>query len=274
MDLTALASAYRQDLLSRGATASHAAKQARIVLAAGSDPAAHLEARSASWTAATLADARNRLAMFAVWLKAQPEGATDAGPWLNLPRPKAGRVALDRAVFEAGEVKRLLECQEIPAHRRTMYRCVAELGLRPVEVSRIQAAHVVREGGGFVLRLPGTSQKSGRPDPIHLDARMASEILENLPLVRVGLNHFEQVFLRDLMRAKIPQKQGKATRRLYGLRSFMISHLLRSGVDLLTVQKLARHKRVETTLLFYGRHRDELAGQERARAFSFLRRRA
>ena len=274
-DLAASASAYEQALLQRGATAAHAAKQRRVVLRAGSDPAGFLRLRSASWAAATLTDLRTRLSCFRGWLEAQPGGASHAEPWRNLPRGiRAGKVAQDRAVFEADEVGRLLSCPAIAPHRRAFYRCIGTLGLRPVEASRIEAQHIVREGAGFVLRLPGASQKSGRPDPIHLEAWQAEEILANLPLVRVGLNHFEETFQRDLCRAKISIKQGKATRRLYDLRSFMISHLLREGVDLLTVQKLARHKRVETTLLFYVRHNEERAGQVRSKAFACLRRRA
>ena len=271
-DLAASAAAYAADLLKGGATRQHAEKQRRTVMRAGLAPGAFLEAQAGRWTAATLTDLRTRLACYGGWLASQGASPVESNPWRALPRGiRAGKVAQDRAVFEADEVGRLLSCPAIAPHRRAFYRCIGTLGLRPVEASRIEAQHIVREGAGFVLRLPGASQKSGRPDPVHLESWQAEEILANLPLVRVGLNHFEETFQRDLCRAKISIKQGKATRRLYDLRSFMISHLLREGVDLLTVQKLARHKRVETTLLFYVRHNEERAGQVRAKVFSKMK---
>ena len=270
--LHALAERFRQDLLGRGCSARYAAQQVATVIRAGLDPAGFLEAGSAVWTAASLADRRNRLAIFGGWLAQQPEGASLAAPWRTLPRGlKAAKVKQDRAAFDAEEVKRLLDCAEIPAHRRAFYRCIATLGLRPAEASRIEPHHVVREGAGFVLRLPGASQKSGRPDPIHLEAWQAKEIIENLPLVRRSLSSFQTTFQRDLMKARIPIRQGNAVRRLYDLRSAFISILLREGVDLETVRQLARHRRIETTLLHYTRHREGHAGKVRAEVFKSMR---
>jgi len=270
MSLEPLLTAYAADLAQRGSSAAYAAKQTATVRRAGSDPAAFLSARSASWTAATLTDHRTRLACFGNWLKsASPDSPN---PWLSLPRGiKAGKVARGRASFTAEEVGRLLGTEGIPAHRKAFYRCVATLGLRPVEASRIEAQHVVREGAGFVLRLPGASQKSGRADVVYLEAWQAREILENLPLVRRSLGHFEEVFQRDLLRARVQLKQGDAMRRLYDLRSWMISHLMREGVDPVTVQKLVRHKRIETTMRFYVRHSESRAGEVRAEVFKGLK---
>lgn len=272
LDLPAFADAYRQALLQRGSSARHAAQQRRAVLAAGLDPAGFLRARSASWTTATLEDARTRLAMFGGWLADLPAeqggGAIPAEPWRTLPRRlRAGRVAAPRASWSMAEVRQLLSCDNIPPERRALYRCVALLGLRPVEASRIQAGHIVQQGGGWVLLLPAADQKARRADPISLTREQAEEILACLPLVRRSLAHFEEVFQRDLMRARLPIKQGSATRRLYDLRAFMISHLLREGVDLETVRQLARHRKIETTLRWYARHSDSHAGEVRASVF-------
>lgn len=267
MDLLALADRFHLALLERGASQPYARKMALAAIAAGSDPAGFLEARSASWTAATLADRRNRLAIFGRWL-AQAEGDEAARPWLTLPKGiRAGSGARARAAFTAEEVGHLLSCERVPPFRRAFYRAVGILGLRPVEASRIQPGHIVQQGDGWLLLLPAADQKARRADPVHLTAAQAQEIRDNLPLVRVGLAHYEETFQRDLMRAKISVKQGAAVRRLYDLRSWMVSHLLREGVDLETVRQLARHRRIETTLRWYTRHSETRAAEVRAEVF-------
>lgn len=274
-DLAASAAAYEQALLQRGATAAHAAKQRRVVLRAGSDPAGYLEAGKASWTAATLTDLRTRLSCFRGWLEAQPEGASHAEPWRNLPRGlRAGKGAPGRADFTAAEVVQLLNSPRLPAHRRAAWRAIATLGLRPAEVSRILPEHVVRQGSSFILRLPAECQKSRRADEIHLPEWQAAELVDNCPLIRQSLSHLNETFLLDLGRAGVAQKQGSIVRNCYSLRSFFISELLRNSIDLETVRALARHADVTTTLTFYARHREGHAGTVRSKVFSALRRRA
>lgn len=270
--LHALAERFRHDLLGRGCSARYAAQQVGTVIRAGLDPAGFLEAGSAVWTAASLADRRNRLSCFRGWLAQQPEGASLAGLWRNLPRGlKAGKVSPGRADFTAEEVVKLLRSPALPAHRRAAWRCMAALGLRPIEVSKIKPEHVVRQGSGYLLRLPAECQKSRRADVIHLDAAQAKEIIECCPLIRQSLSHLNDTFQLDLLRAGVAQKQGNIVRNCYSLRSFFISELLRNSVDLETVRSLARHSDVVVTLRHYSRHREGHAGKVRAEVFKSMR---
>lgn len=257
-------------LLARGASPAYARKMAATIARAGADPSAFLLSLAATSTQATLDDYRNRLRIYAGWLES--EGRTEeAARYQNLPRPVAGKRAQDRASFTLDEIRKLVGCKDIPDWRRTAYRVMATLGLRPVEVSRLRPEHLQRSGGAWVLALPATMQKSGRPDTLPVDAKLAQAIIRHAPLIREPLTHYERRFTRDLMLAKIPaQDASGANRRLYDLRSAFISELLRARLDLETVRQLARHAKIETTLKHYARHQQGHAGDRRAEVFRVL----
>jgi len=257
---------FRKAIEARGASAAYAAKMERVAARFQHEPEAQLRELSQGLTQASLDDLRRRLKIYGKWVKEATGG--DGSKWTDIPRIVAGRAAAPRAMFTLEEVTKLLECERIPAYRRQFYRVQATLGLRPVEAGRIEAGFVVRAGRGFNLCLPASLQKSKRADVIPINVKEASDILTNLPLLRQSLNNFERTFLVDAFRSGIGDQVDGVNRRMYDLRSFFISELLRKGADLKTVQILARHANIETTLKHYARHQSSFCQATREAAFT------
>lgn len=263
------ASTFSAHLQQRGGSAAYCRKMSQTVERAGDDPAGWLAGLAESATQATLDDYRNRLRIYAAWLESQGR-AEEAARW-RVERVVSERQARSRAAFSVEDVRALVGCERIPEWRRTFYRVAATLGLRPVEIERLRPEHLVRSGKSWTLAMPGARQKSGRADRLTVDAGLAQAILRDLPLVREPLTHYERRFQRDLILARLlVTDESGAVRRLYGLRSFFVSELLRAGLDLESVRQLARHAKIETTLKHYARHRTETVGAQREAVFSLL----
>lgn len=159
---------FHAALLQRGNSPAYARKMLLTIQRAGPDPAAFLASLAGSATQATVDDYRNRLRIYAGWLAAEGH-ADEAARYEDLPRPTAAKRAQDRASFTAAEVRRLIECERIPAHRRAAYLVMAHLGLRPVEVQRLRAALT----GVVFCRDAGSPSDPGEMDAAIEDARAA-----------------------------------------------------------------------------------------------------
>ena len=210
-------------------------------------------------TQSTVDDVLNRLRIFGKWK--EEEGSEN--PFTNLARPRASKVARDRATFTAKEVKILTTSKAIPEHRRILWGILAWTGLRPIEASRMTAQHIVQSGTGWELRLPAEFQKSRRPDIIELDSAEARGIRNHSPLVRCSVDHLGRFLEKDMEAGGLKIKQAGTKRTPYDLRSFFVSELFRQGLDPETVRALARHRRIETTLNHYTRFRSNEAGAAR-----------
>ena len=210
-------------------------------------------------TQSTVDDVLNRLRIFGKFR----EEAGAKNPFTNIVRPRAVKVARDRATFTAKEVRTLTTSKAIPEHRRVLWGILAWTGLRPVEASRMTAQHIVQSGSCWELRLPAEFQKSRRPDVIELDAGEARGIKAHAPLVRCSVDHLGRFLEVDMKAGALNLKQSGTKRTPYDLRSFFVSELFRQGLDPETVRTLARHRRIETTLSHYTRFRSNEAGASR-----------
>lgn len=258
---------FRAALLERGASTAYASKMQRVVERYAENPLAALQEAAPRMTQSTLDDLVTRLRVYGKWVD---DSGGDGGEWRMLPRMRAGRAAQPRVSMSLEEVRKLLRSDRIPAHRRAFYRAQAAYGLRPVEASRITEGFLVRTTGGYDLRLPADMQKSGRPDIIGVSVKDARDFLKNLPLLRTSLNNYDRVFPVDTFRAGIGDQVNGVRRRMYDLRSFFISELLRKKVDLKAVQLLARHADIKTTLRHYARHQASFVQEAREAALNNL----
>jgi len=262
MSKSSLAS-YLDFLASAGRSSSYVNKQRRVIgnLIATGNPAKALEALSTRATQATVNDALNRLKCYGKWLG-------EDNPYCDLRPPHASRVRRSRAVFTRKEVVKLLACREVPPVRRTLWRVLATTGLRPIEASRLLPAHILRDGGRWVMQLPANCQKARRSDPIELDEKTAKLIKKHSPLVQGASDKLYRKLRVDLASAGIPLLQGGVARTPYDFRRFFVTELIRSGVDAETVRQLARHRDIETTLRHYTKFTEGEVGATRCRIFA------
>jgi len=211
---------------------------------------------------ATVDDILNRLRTFGRWL--EREGLEN--PHKELKRVRASKGGRDRAVFTASEVRRLTRSEAVSERRRVLWGVLAWTGLRPVEASRVRPEHIVRVGERWELRLPAECQKSRRPDVIELDNEEAEGLKKFAPLVTICVSKLGRWLESDMRASGVPVTQGGVKKTPYDLRSFFVAELFRQGLDPQTVRALARHSRVETTLIHYTRFRSSEAGAARKRA--------
>jgi len=251
--------AYISHLEERGRSPRYLTVTQRALERLAADPQAALDELAERATESSVDDAMRRLRSYGRWL----EGEGEPNPYADLRRPRAARQAVDRAVFTAAEVRRLTRCADIPPERRVLWGLMAWTGLRPKEAAAVTPGMVVRVGDRWELRLPADEQKARRADIIELDEEEARGIRRHAPLVRCAVGHLDRYFKADLKAAGISRTQGGATRRPYDLRSFFVSELFRQGADPRTVQHLARHRQLETTLAHYTRFRSGEAGSLR-----------
>lgn len=248
-------SLYLARLQARGVSARYLVVTRSILERFGAaDAQARLDDLASRATQQTVADHVRRLEAFRRWCVACGE----AEPFAPLRIPRAHREAQARSSFTPEEVRRLVTCRAVPEDRRVLWRILAHTGLRPVEASRVRPEHVTQESGRWVLRLPGGSQKSGRPDPIFLLEEDAQAIRRLGEIVPSAVGHLSKVLAADLRAAGLPVVREGSARTPYTLRRFFVTELIRSGLNPETVRQLARHSDVAVTL----RHYTQIAAEE------------
>ena len=240
---------YLNYLQENGRSKEYISKQKRVLnatLGDLQDTQEHLDMLAERATQATVNDYYNRIKCYGLWL--------DGGEsFKGLKKPVANKVSKDKATFTKAEVKKLINSEEVSPKNRALWLILSHTGLRPVEASRVNPDHLVKNGDSWFLVLPSNQQKSKRPDPIGLTEREANLIKKYCPLIDGDYKKLYRVLRSDLKKAGIPVKQNGVARTPYNLRSFMITELLRNNVDLETVRILARHSDIKTTLTHYAR---------------------
>lgn len=226
-------------------------------------------AATASLRQATINDYLNRLRIFRNWLRERPQYEA---PAFEIPRqsPRSAKAALrdERPPLLTDEqVMRLTAYHTLSGERykrSLVYALIARTGLRPVEVSRLKVEHfshdsvVGRTVERYRINLPAAFQKNGRPAVLEVEGELGRRIVGVLLSQGALLREPSKLwrgFRRDCVTVGI-EPRG---RRPYDLRSYFITKLLVSGVDIESVRMLARHARPETTLRHYARQNHESA---------------
>jgi len=158
--------------------------------------------------------------------------------------------AAERATFNA---------RRFGACRSTLYRALWDTGLRYSEAMRLEVRFVDTDRLWITVR----DDKSGRGDRIPISESLASVLTDWVnerelePRDRLFLKVSHRTLVRDMQLAGIPRYVGEAGGQWHRFRKGMVTHYLRSGVDLKVVQRLARHASAKTTLDHYYRIADE-----------------
>jgi site-specific recombinase XerD len=158
-------------------------------------------------------------------------------------------------ILSRDEVSRLLEAPSNPKHRLLLATVYAG-GLRVSEVVRLRVSHIDR--ARMTLRV---EQGKGRRDRIVPLSRKLVEQLQtywqnNPPGVwlfpnRKGngpldITSAQRIFMRAKLRAGIDKRGG-----IHSLRHAFATHLIESGADVPTVQRLLGHRSVSTTMRYF-----------------------
>ncbi len=164
------------------------------------------------------------------------------------------RRALTRDEFEA-------VCRAASPERADLYRMAAMTGLRANEIRTLRLKHVVGLGTGQArIELDARHTKGRRADSIPLHPDLEAMILRRIR--EKGLTpESPVVIVPDKAAIKLrtdAEKAGVVTRDdrgrvidFHGLRKTFVTWLASSGVDMRTVQALARHSTIELTAQTY-----------------------
>lgn len=199
-------------------------------------------------------------------------GIWDKSPIDDLKGPRVR--AIDRGdgayPFSPEEVSRLIDAAykaELSSHqarryghsRSTLYRFLWETGIRYSEAKRMQVSWVDFER--LSIRVKG--DKSGRGDRLPITESLAVVLADwvgergLLPEDQLFVRVDHSTLIRDMKRAGIPRYVGDSGGLWHRFRKGIITHMLRSKVDIEVVRRLARHATAKTTLDHYYRIRDE-----------------
>ncbi len=257
---------YLEHLAAKGRSQAYIDKQRRILGKLIPDPQGQLDELAARATETTLRDHLNRLRCYGAWLERQ--GHSD--PYKGISLAEAAKPPRSRTVITYEEVKRLTSCADIPAERRALWLILSHTGLRPIEASRVRPSHLSKQYGRWVLVLPGSKTKNGKPTNMVLCDSEAELIRKHCPLIRGVVDKLYRSFRRDMATAGVPLKKDGVNRTPYDLRCFFITHLHESGASDKKVSELARHASIKTTERHYIRYHNEEMLQTRREALNLL----
>lgn len=155
--------------------------------------------------------------------------------------------------------------------RVLIYLVLVTTGLRRGELAALTVADVRLDDASPVIVLRGVNAKNGRGADLPLRDDVAAELrawidekadevrrqggvassLDDRPLFNVP-EKLSKILNRDLAAAGIPKRDGQGrTFDVHALRGTFASHLAADGVAPLTLRKLMRHEKIETTLKHY-----------------------
>jgi len=219
---------------------------------------------AAGLSGATMRNRMSQIRAMGKWLV--QVGEWDANPLREVQTAKvrmSDKGAGARA-FTRDEVKRLIEAARVAegshaaarrfgACRSTLYHTLFETGLRYGEAMGLRVCDV--DLAGRVIRV--VKDKAGRGDRIPIGPGTAAVLAAWI--ADRGLTGRDPVFLRvshrtlvrDMKRAGIPREVAGQAGQWHCFRKGIVTHYLRNGADLKTVQKLARHASAKTTLDHY-----------------------
>jgi integrase/recombinase XerD len=154
--------------------------------------------------------------------------------------------------------------------RRLLYLTAFATGLRYGELRRLAPEHVCDAPNGFI-NLPGTAAKNKRAAKLPIPTWLASEMCNYAAARPLGVpawfpdapKQITKAMAEDMKAAGIPPQTDAGHLDFHSLRHGFVTQLARSGVDIKTLQKLARHSTAVLTLNVYT-HVGEL--EERAKA--------
>lgn len=160
----------------------------------------------------------------------------------------------ENRVLSPEEASRLLN----PQTRTDAIMLVAMMtGMRRGEILRLQWSHIQPT----FIQVPGTKNKASRkPVPITSEVRDAIMAQPVRSLFVFSTDTGKPLSPRNVSRDVAVRRKAlglPATMRLHDLRGTFVSQLMEAGVDLRTVQELARHSDPRTTQGMYARSRTE-----------------
>lgn len=161
----------------------------------------------------------------------------------------------------AGHVQRLLDgCDRsdpVQARDYAILMLIARLGLRSIEVARLELDDIDWRGGRLVLR-GKASREDGMPLPVDVGAALAAYLSEVRPATSL-----RSVFVscKAPMRGIRPDLVSDVTRRAcdraglpqvgaHRLRHTVATEMLRRGVKLVDIGQVLRHRDLATTALY------------------------
>ena len=172
----------------------------------------------------------------------------------GIPWPRVGRAGLD--VMTRREVARVLDHAPSP-YWQAFFTTAYAAGLRRMEVATLCADDIDAASG--ILRV--ASGKGNKSRVVMLDPALLVTLRQHwrhhrLPgpwlfpgraswgwsRLPVHLGQASAAFQQAVVAARIPRRTT-----LHGLRHAFATHLLEDGVDLVTIQQLLGHDRIETT---------------------------
>jgi integrase len=140
--------------------------------------------------------------------------------------------------------------------RAMLYRVAAYTGLRASELASLTPAHFDLAAAIPVVTPAASAQKSGRPDAIPLPAHLVKLLRKWLK----GRAPNDRLWPGTWARSKRQWRWFNAdkaaagitsTATFHGLRRGYVTRLIRAGVDVDLVRRLARHRDIKTTLAYY-----------------------
>lgn len=262
-----------------GGSAEHHAKQRARVLAAADAMGwralidvtpegvrAHLETLVRGTMRGRFARRRcyETLHALCAWAMEQRPPLLVVNPMDAVPPPPVPRDPRRWALTDE-EVERIWHAEE-PTHaqqRRTWperhlaYKLALEAGLRRADVDALTPARVRLGGVRPFLELSSETTKSGRWEQVPLTPRLAADLAAWIEgrdpasaMLRAPRARMVRADLRRLGIETAGQGSGKDF-DFHAMRTTFVVRLLRRGVHPTAVQKLARHRDVQTTLRVY-----------------------
>lgn len=198
--------------------------------------------RQRSWSTTNQAVCALRF-LFHVTLK-QPEVA------LRIPTRRTG--SKQPEILSRDEVGRILDAARLPLHRALLMTIYAA-GLRVGEACRLRIAHVDSER----LMIRVVAGKGGRDRYTLLSPALLAELRKywkyarpqewlfpkpSRPQQPFDIQTAQRIFYRCKRAARLAKQGG-----IHSLRHAFATHLLESGVDLHTIQRLLGHSDISTT---------------------------
>ncbi len=151
---------------------------------------------------------------------------------------------------------RRFNCKIKPRDRSALYRVAAYTGLRASELASLTPDHFQLDQVPPVVTVEAKDAKGRREEPIplppHLVEFLRTFLASRKPKERIwpgewARYHSQAIWLkRDCKRAKL----GTGI-TFHGLKRRYVTRLVRSGVEIDLVRRLARHKQLSTTMNYY-----------------------
>jgi len=200
-------------------------------------------------TAKTANHYRTAVIQFLRWL--QDHGRIEHNPLERIKARKGGnKQKIEKAAFTLDEIQRLAE---VHPQRGLVYLCLAYFGLRQVELHRLKIEDLRLDGPTPWVLLPASESKAKRYEPLPIHDSLVEplrRLIEDRPLdSKVWPHRFTRgTFTKDMKRAGISKQNSLGQNRTpHCLRYSFVTLLQFAGVEIQTVQSLARHRSLDMT---------------------------